>query len=198
MGKTSLLDAVRSRAAARGWMIAGDGGVLNVNPGTSEQAFRHAVITSFEQTENTGLDHARREAALSTSSSGERLDPFVDELARLSPVLLTIDDYRASAIFAAWFEESFLRAVRASRAPLVVVIAPSDTGRALDHLATHPIELRPLDDEVVRSVLLGLELDPPLTGDELEEYVSEVATPLMLDSLVRVLALASRNDEGTV
>lgn len=201
MGKTSLLDAVRTRAARRGWAIAGGGedSRLAVDPGTRDHQFRRAVLDSFRQPDDSRSIRARREGAVSGPIRAARVDPFVDELARISPVVLLIDDYRPSPTFAEWFEDDFLVAVRACAAPLVVALAPPDTGRPLDHRATDPIELQPLETEVVRSALLELDakLDPPLNESELEVYLHEVDTPLLLDSLTRVLALAFRHEDAT-
>ena len=195
MGKTSLIDSVRSGAATRGWAIAGGGehGRLAVDPGTRDHQFRRAVLASFREPDDSGVVSARRAAAVSV---GGLAVPFVDELARLSPVLLLIDDYRPSPLFAEWFEDTFLKAIRASPTPVVVVIAPPDPERSLDHLATDCIELEPLEPDVVRSVLMGLnaKLEPPLGESELDVYVREARTPQLLDSLMHVLALASRRN----
>jgi hypothetical protein len=198
MGKTSLIDAVRIRAASRGWQVAGGGEHtrLAVDPGTRAEPFRQAVLGSFREPDDTRVVRARRADAVAIRGHAARFDPFVDELARLSPVLLLIDDYRPSPTFAEWFEGSFLRAVRGSRMPVVVLIAPPDPERQLVELATDPIELDPLDPDVVRAELkrLNAALEPPLGETELEVYVREVNTPQLLDSLTHVLALASRHE----
>jgi hypothetical protein len=196
MGKTSVIANVRRAAAGRGWAIArgGDEDRFAVDPRTRDVEFRRTVLASFREPDDSGVVRARRAAAVAARGPAVQSDPFVDELARLSPVLLLIDEYRPSPAFAQWFEASFLGAVRDSRMPIVVIVAAPDSEQSLGDLATDRIELAPLEPKLVRSILMGLDgkLDPPLRDDEIEVYVRGVQTPQLLDSLMRVLALASK------
>jgi hypothetical protein len=196
MGKTSLLRAVRDRAVTRGWVVAGgaEGSRVAVDATMQRHNFMTAVLRAAGQSrEATGgpstAPPARRDVR------GGRMDPFVEELCRRAPLVVLIDDYRPNPLFEAWFEGTFLPDVRASRSPLVVCVAQRALGRRLEPLATHVVQLGPLDPKLVRRRLLMLDgLEPPLSDDELDVYCREAETPLLLESLMRVLSLASRGE----
>jgi hypothetical protein len=190
MGKTSFLSAVRGGAAALGWATAGGepDGRLVIHPHTRDPEFREAVLAMLPAT-----DKRRLGAEVSAPSASGAPELFAAELGRLAPLLVLIDDYRPSPSFAEWFERGFLPAVPRRDASLVVVVAERPGTRPLEALATETLELGPLESAVVRSALLGMlpPLEPPLSEQELEQYVSAAKNPVVLASLIRVLSLGS-------
>ncbi len=194
MGKTSFLRALRERARARGWVTAGvDGGPVAIDPRTREQRFRAAVMDAIsDDAAPDQAERARRDAAITRPlHDTRRADPFLEVLARRSPVLLLLDDYRPSPSLAEWFELSFLPHVRELESPVVVVVTQTARAGRVAEIATDWLELGSLDPEAVRATLLAIGgIAPPLGDAELEYYAHEVRTPLALESLVEVLGLA--------
>lgn len=122
------------------------------------------------------------------------LDPLVELLASLSPVLLAIDGYRPDREFADWFEGRFIAELKNLSKPVVIIVANQpDTTESLRAKADLTIDIGPLDHTAVRAHLemIAREVFPPLTQSELDVYVDQTSgRPDLLFSLTRILALA--------
>ena len=204
-GKSTLLVDLGRRAVAHGWEVAGcgAGGPLTIGPRTREREVRDAVLMG---TRDRACDDDHRESRARTLATARRSgeftiglhagtsDPVVVELARRAPLLVLIDGYRPRPSLAAWFEHGFLSGVLACGEPVVVAVAQRPGDSQLETLATDVVELGHISTDQARAVLgeIAPLLDPPLSARELEAYAQEARTPLLLSSLVRVLALAAR------
>lgn len=208
MGKSGVLDALRSRAAAQGWAIGGSYGDhrLVVEPRTTQETFREDVVGTLQEAAEaaTTAPHGPASALAASSPLVHRArsvnaDPVVAELARRSggnPVLITIDDFRPSPAFGSWFERRFVPALLASELPIVVAMAERLGGVDVRASATEVIELGPLSPDFVRQALSAIsdKLDPPLSDHEFTVYGREARSPVLLDSLLRALALAEARE----
>ena len=197
MGKTWLLRELRARTTSESWYVASDldGGDLRIDPQTSPRDFRSGVLDAIKTEPGDDRSRIRRETAKADPPAhSRRLDPFVEELARHAPVLIIIDDYRPGAAFARWFEGSFLPQARECAAAVVVVVAQPLGGGRLAGLATVPgVELSGLAPDEIRWVLQRdtADVDPPLSGEELDVYAQEIRNPQELGSLIRALTFTT-------
>jgi hypothetical protein len=196
-GKSVLMRVVAERAAAQGWNVASElhGDVPPLHPDITERRYRDEVLSAvLRGARDDPHSRSRREAAVEGTVVPRRgLDPFIDELGRHAPVLLAIDDYRPSRLFAEWFEGAFLPQLGRCGAPVVVAIAHRPGGGRLATRATDTIDLDDLDAGRVRELLERLRdrVSPPLEDDEIERYAHEARNPLVLSSLVRVLTFTA-------
>lgn len=186
MGKTMLMGELRGSALVHGWAVAGGDreAPLSIGPRTTDLTFLQDVLTSAGLT----ADGAPQPRGVK--------DLVFQELVRRTPLLVIVDDYRPGEEFAHWFERDFVSLVRTCTVPLVLALPHRPGGGGIEKLATDVVALEELDAAVVRAVLhqLAPRLEPTPTADELDCYADEARTPEVLDSLVRVLSLATAPD----
>jgi hypothetical protein len=174
-----------------GWAVAGGDreAPLSIGQRTTDLTFLEDVLTSAGLVAEGG-------APVSDARPRAVKDLVFQELVRRTPLLVIVDDYRPGEEFAHWFERDFVSLVRNCTVPLVLALPHRPGGGGIEKLATDVVALEELDGEVVRAVLhqLAPRLEPTPTADELDCYADEVRTPEVLDSLVRVLSLATAPD----
>ena len=200
-GKTTMLTALESEGRARGWSIARGFGQreLRVRPVTSASDFRQdveaALVTPFERSRATGMT-----SAIAMAASG--VDPLATRLAELAPALVLVDGYRPAPELSAWFEERLVPDVRASAAPVVLVIADRPVHlERLRAMADEVVQLDTLDRAELDSwfTTLGERLNPPLDEAERRSYVDAVISkPYLFQRLARVLPLTRQSVPGEV
>jgi len=204
MGKTRLLEDLRARAATQGWAIAGSDSDrrLTIEPRTTRDQFREDLLATLPEPRDVTAPTASEQRSPLAAAAGvawraltQKADPVLAELARRSegdPVLVTIDDYRPSAQFGSWFQRRFLPGLVASDLPMVAAMAERRGNVNCRASATDVIALAPLSPEFIRRALADVspDIDPPLSAHEVRVYAREATSPVLLDSLVRVLALA--------
>jgi hypothetical protein len=191
MGKSMLLRDLRGAALVHGWAVGGGGqeAPVSVGPRTTDLTFLEEVLASAELVADGG-------AAVSIRQPRAVKNLVFQELVRRTPLVVIVDEYRPSEEFAQWFERDFVSLVRDCTVPLVLALPQPPGGSRIEKLATDVIPLEELDAGMVLAVLqeLAPRLQPAPTADELDRYADEVRTPEVLDSLVRVLSLATAPD----
>lgn len=222
IGKSRLLREVRSRAELSGWQpLPEDELAIAVTPEDSEESLirrlraslrvggdQFAAPASGEVVEPPpvkprddrpmgwkGLLRPILNAADDVQSRlGRRRSAadIADELARRSPLLVTLEMYGPDASVGRWLHDALLPALVAEEAP-VVLIATTSRHSDVEQFAAAAsavVELGPLDIEAVRQRIeeSAVELDEK----ELAFY-TDVASrdPHLLGSLARVLALTA-------
>lgn len=158
-----------------------------------------AVVESFDVVRvrevrflRIALDSTIDDLARVIGASGPSAEEVAATLGRRAPVIVPIDGYRPGPSLARWLTD-VLRRVQAASTPIVTVVADdADALQPFSLQATALYELGDLDVEHVRSRLhtAGHGLSPPLTEQELTQYVERVrGDPASLEALVALFQL---------
>lgn len=179
-GKSFVTDAVVRQAIALGWQVTPyrDGRGIRVGSGTTEHDLATDVASALE---------------ISVPRSGRRLlrtlAQSLADVSERSPILVVLDPFAPDDTLLEHVGNDFLRTVRASEAPVVVLIV---CRRSLDGTIPLDFELPvaiPTEDSVRSSLAAvvneaGLDLLP----GELDAYVAAAGrSPRLLTSLLAVL-----------
>lgn len=189
VGKTSLLNLIRIKAAASGWTVMPRdvSEEFNVSRETTETTFC-ARISDLMATP-TG------ESFVETKSSQLDLPPVVKQLRERAPVLVLIDGFDSTPEFASWFSDQFIREIKESRAPIVVALGdrPENT-KQISPVADEVLSLGRVNKRSIKDHFesLGRLAKPPIETAELEQYIEAAhEKPELLGSLTRILRLAA-------
>ena len=188
IGKTTLLQVFQSHAVAHGWR-------------TTSSSSEGMVRVIMNTTDTTFSEQVSNMLGISADQSFQRGTPtdkpsFAEEL-RLetvyAPILLLIDGYQPSPEFGQWFTDRFIKELKRTERPVVVVIAerPEAVTKLLP-LADETIHLGQLERQAVRQHLesIGRHIVPKIEPKELKKYIEACQkSPELLDSLTRVLRL---------
>jgi AAA ATPase domain len=176
MGKTTLVRAMQDQSATDGWTPLpkdSNSAPLVADRSTTPESFSGAFHRAFG------------------GAADEALAELPETLAAHAPVLLLIEFFRPTRVFANWLSDALMGELRSAAVPAVVVVTTAfDSDKELlAHAADVVVRLGPLDAEDVRKALLELPpLDPPLDDHELGIYVEEASrAPAVLSSLLRLL-----------
>jgi hypothetical protein len=143
--------------------------------------------------DNTSLLHLWNRlgvvSLLDTSLGRRAPHRLAQYLADGPPTLVCIKGWRPSNTFATWFVSTLLADLRATDAPVVLLLA-DQAGRftALRPHADQSLHLGPLSRAPVRQHFARLDVRPRIRGKELTQYVdASCAQPHLLWRLTRVL-----------
>ena len=203
-GKTSLLSLVRQHAISAGWNVAPQRGEsLNVDADTTEESFSAQLRTLIvSPSEKSFIEKSVPRASNVTGESSSDATvslPIVEQMCARVPFLLLIDGFEGEEGFSTWFKTLFLQNVRASKCPLIVIVAERAGVSGLESSADQTVALKKIDIAPIREHFerLGPQLTPPIEAAELEVYINSAhRRPDLLNSLTRVLSLAIKTHES--
>ncbi len=200
VGKSSLLHAFQAQAVTAGWTAAPGSAseCLRITPETTEESFIDQVQNLIAVlSDQSFIEKSPAKTSVEGSAAQPPLLPIVEQLRFRAPLLLLIDGYQPEPAFAEWFQTRFVKEIKDTAAPVIVVVSERPDGATkLTVLAEQIVTLGVLEEPAIRKHFetMNQQISPRMTEDELNIYVDEgFQKPEMIGSLTRVLRLALSN-----